>query len=63
MVKDMEDGTFKRLTHRFQGGTGGLPKATTGKEAVAAALQVTVALGSTKRADANDAHCLWLSFF
>ena len=48
MVNDMEDGTFKQLTHRFQGGTGGLPKAKTGPEAVAAAVQITVVLGSTK---------------
>ena len=53
MVKDMEEGTFKRLTHRFQGGTGGLPKAKTGPEAVAAAVQITVALGSTKKKAEN----------
>ena len=49
MAKDMEAKTFKRLTFRFQGGTGGLPKATSAKEAAAAALQVTVALGSAKK--------------
>ena len=49
MIKDMEDGTFKRLTHRFQGGTGGLPKAKTGPEAVAAAVQIAGALTSTKK--------------
>ena len=53
MVKDMEEGTFKRLTHRFQGGTGGLPKAKTGPEAVAAAVQITVALSSTKKRAEN----------
>ena len=49
MAKDMEAKTFKRLTFRFQGGTGGLPKATTAKEAVAAATKVTVAMGSAKK--------------
>ena len=49
MAKDMEAKTFKRLTFRFQGGTGGLPKATSAKEAVAAATKVTVAMGSAKR--------------
>ena len=49
MAKDMEAKTFRRLTFRFQGGTGGLPKATTAKEAVAAALRVTVAVGSAKK--------------
>ena len=46
MARDMEAGTFKRVTFRFQGGTGGLPKAKMGNEAVAAAIQVTTALGS-----------------
>ena len=46
MARDMEAGTFKRVTFRFQGGTGGLPNAKTGNEAVAAAVQVTPALDS-----------------
>ena len=45
----MDDNCFKRLTFRFQGGKGGLPKATTGEEAVAASLTVTVALGTAKK--------------
>ena len=45
----MDDNSFKRLTFRFQGGKGGLPKATTGEEAVAASLTVTVALGTAKK--------------
>ena len=49
MASDMNNGAFKRLTFRFQGGSGGLPKVKTGAEAVAAALQVTTALGSTKK--------------
>ena len=53
MIKYMEEGTIKRLTHRFQGGTGGLPNAKTGPEAVAAAVQITVALGSTKKKAEN----------
>ena len=34
MAKAMDENTFKRLTFRFQGGKGGLPKATSGTEAV-----------------------------
>jgi hypothetical protein len=49
MASDMDNGAFKRLTFRFQGGSGGLPKAKTGAEAVAAVLQVTTALGGAKR--------------
>ena len=49
MANDMEAKTFRRLTFRFQGGTGGLPKVTTAKEAVAAALKVMVAVGSAKK--------------
>ena len=55
MAKAMDDNTFKRLTFRFQGGKGGLPKATFGTEAVAAALTVTVALGTAKK-QTQEAH-------
>ena len=49
MAKAMDDNSFMRLTFRFQGGKGGLPKAATGEEAVAAAAVVTVALGTARR--------------
>ena len=49
MASKMNNGAFKRLTFRFQGGSGGLPKAKTSTEAVAAALQVTTALGGAKK--------------
>ena len=49
MATDMNNGAFKRLTFRFQGGSGGLPKAKSNSEATTATLKVTTALGSTKK--------------
>ena len=49
MAKAMYENNFMRLMFRFQGGKGGLPKATTGEEAVAADAVVTVALGTAKK--------------
>lgn len=49
MANATDENIFKRLTFRFQGGKCGLLKATTGTEAVAAALTVTVALGTANK--------------
>ena len=50
MLTAMHAGTFKRLTHRFQGGKNGLPKHTSHKKATVAVTKIVADNGTDKAA-------------